>query len=389
MTRSTFSFPSTIHLRETKMVFSLMVTRICFSVFDDTVGTKPIYFDNLNEEEAQKISIRMLMGAAATDILREASAVMPLHDIGGVAYSFFFGVQCKSKRSPITMACLTFIIPEDMQSQLYTKVPVFNYHSSTVAKQITGLLLYEPGYQIDESLKGRIVNWGNNLGSILEQEQDPTAGVQTIEIVRSAASPYFFMRLINKGQDRVVHALLNGKPVIVMCSKEMVRPFLSSLQSFQPRRELLVSLTPPNYIPPDQFDVLFATPELLGNYPDNVLCDLTIGQAKGGEESEYCKQLLTKLQGSAETGGYEHRELIEHAIRKLEEEVVKIIRYSGTSIISQYYALTTNPKQQFASLEETEKDMAFQIAYTRYPEYSGSIDKLYQEVTGKKRRFEI
>ncbi|MHA2357462.1 MAG: hypothetical protein ACXABK_01665 [Candidatus Heimdallarchaeaceae archaeon] len=366
-----------------------MVNRICFSVFDDTVGTKPIYFDNLTEEEAQKISIRMLMGAAATDILREASAVMPLHDIGGVAYSFFFGVPCKSKRSPITMACLTYIIPEDLQSQLYTKVPVFNYHSSNIAKQISGLLLYEPGYQMDDSLQTRIFNWATNLNSILETKQESIEGVQTIEIVRSAASPFFFMRLISKGQDRAVHALLNGKPVIVMCSKEMVRPFLSSLQSFQPRRELLVSLFPSEYVPPDQFDVLFATPELISNYPDNVICDLTVGAAKGGEESEFAKHILSKLQQDAETGEHSHKTIIEDAIIKLEQEVVKIIRYSGTSIISQYYALTTNPKQQFANLEEAELDMAFQIAYTRYPEYSGSIDKLYQEVTGRKRRFGI
>lgn len=364
-----------------------MVSKVCFSVFDDTVGTKAIYFDNLSEEESQKISIRMLMGAAATDILREASAVMPLHDIGGVSYSFFFGVPCKSKRSPITMACLTFIIPEELQSQLYTKVPVFNYHSSNTAKQISGLLLYEPGYQMDESLKTRIFNWATNLNSILESKQE--ASTQTIEIVRSAASPYFFMRLINKGQDRVVHALLNGKPVIVMCSKEMVKPFLSSLQSFQPRRELLVSLFPPEYVSPDQFDVLFTTPELLSNYPANVICDLTIGSAKGGEESEFSKIILQKLQADAEGGEYVHKDLIDTTIRKLEEEVVKIIRYSGTSIISQYYALTTNPKQQFADLEESEVDMAFQIAYTRYPEYASSIDKLYQDITGKKRKFNI
>ena len=366
-----------------------MVHRICFSVFDDTVGTKPLHFSNLTEEESHKVSIRMLMGAAATDILREASAVMPLHDIGGVAYSFFFGVQCKSKRSPITMACLTFIIPEGLQSQLYTKVPVFNYHSSNVAKQISGLLLYEPGYQLDESLRGRINNWAKNLGSILETKQDAMADVQIIEVDRAVASPYFFMKLINKGEDGVVHALLNGKPVVVRCSREMVNSFLSSLQSFQPRRELLVSLYPPNFVPPDQFDVLFTTPELLSNYPNSVICDLTIGQAKGGESSEFSKQLIQKLQANAESGGHDHKEIIENSIRKLEDEVVKIIRYSGTSIISQYYALTTNPKQQFASLDEAEKDMAFQIAFTRYPEYSSSIDKLYQEVTGKKRKFNI
>ncbi|MHA1668885.1 MAG: hypothetical protein ACTSUR_09520 [Candidatus Heimdallarchaeaceae archaeon] len=367
-----------------------MSHRICFSVFDDTVGTKPLYFESLTEEEAQKISIRMLMGAAATDILREASAVMPLHDTGGVAYSFFFGIPCKSKRSPITMACLTYIIPEEMQSQLYTKVPVFNYHSSNIAKQISGLMLYEPGYQIDESLKMRVFNWAKNLTSVLETKQEEDiSGVQSIDIVRSAAAPFFFMRLVNKGQDQVVHALLIGKPVIVLCSKEMVRPFLSSLQSFQPRRELLVSLFPANYVPPDQFDVLFATPELLSNYPDNVICDLTVGVAKGGEHSDFAKKLLSRLQADAESGRGNHKEIIDSAVRKLEQEVVKIIRYSGTSIISQYYALTTNPKQQFANLEESELDMAFQIAYTRYPEYANSIDKLYQEVTGKKRKFGI
>ncbi|MCK5305058.1 MAG: hypothetical protein KAJ72_07395, partial [Candidatus Heimdallarchaeota archaeon] len=122
-----------------------MVHKVCFSVFDDTVGTRAVHYENLTEEEAQQVSIRMLMGAAATDFLRESSAVMPLHDVGGVAYSFFFGVPCKSKRSPITMACLTYIIPEELQSQLYTKVPVFNYNSSNVSKQISGLMLYEPG----------------------------------------------------------------------------------------------------------------------------------------------------------------------------------------------------------------------------------------------------
>ncbi len=365
-----------------------MASKLCFSVFDDTVGTKPVHYVDLSEEEAQKLSIRMLMGAAATDILREASAVMPLHDIGGVAYSFFFGIPCKSKRSPITMACLTYVIPEEFQSQLYTKVPVFNYHSSNIAKQLAGLILYEPGYVMDESLKMRINNWADNLTSIMEAKQD-TAVAQTIEIVRAEASPYFFMRLVNKGADRVIDALLIGKPVIVVCSKEMVKPFLSSLQSFQPRRELLVSLFPAEYVPPDQFDILFATPDLLSNYPTNVICDLTVGVAKGGEESEFSKKLIQKLQHDAESGEYNHKELIDTAIRKLEGEVVKIIRYSGTSIISQYYALTTNPKQQFANLEEAEIDMGFQIAFTRYPEYSSSIDKLYQEVTGRKRRFDI
>ena len=98
-----------------------MEQKICFSVFDDTVGVKVLQHDNLTEEDSTRIAIRMLSGAAGTDILREASAVMPLHDTGGVAYSFFFGIPCKSKRSPITMACLTYIIQEELQSQLIQK----------------------------------------------------------------------------------------------------------------------------------------------------------------------------------------------------------------------------------------------------------------------------
>ncbi len=366
-----------------------MVHKVCFSVFDDTVGTRAVHYENLTEEEAQKVSIRMLMGAAATDFLRESSAVMPLHDVGGVAYSFFFGIPCKSKRSPITMACLTYIIPEELQSQLYTKVPVFNYNSSNVSKQIAGLLLYEPGYEMDDDLRARITKWGSNIKSVLESKQDDGSGVQTIEIDRKTASPYFFMRLVSKGQDRVVHSLVNGKPIAVVCSTEMVKPFLSSLQAFQPRRELLVSLFPANYVQPDQFDVLFTTPDLISNYPNSVICDLTVGKAKGGEESDFSKEILSKLQEDVEAGGHDHKNIIESSILKLEVEVIKIIRYSGTSVISQYYALTTNPKQQFSRLGESEIDMAFQIAYTRYPEYASKIDNLYQDVTGKKRKFGI
>ncbi len=364
-----------------------MEQKICFSVFDDTVGVKVLQHDNLTEEDSHKVSIRMLSGAAGTDILREASAVMPLHDTGGVAYSFFFGIPCKSKRSPITMACLTYIIQEELQSQLYTKVPVFNYHSSNIAKQLAGLILYEPGFELDEALQTRVRNWATKLSSIMTKQE--TVAAQTVEIIKSETSPYFFMRLINKGQDKVVNAILIGKPVVVVCSEEMVKPILSSLQSFQPRRELLVSLFPKEYVPPDQFDVLFATSDLVSDYPDNIICDLTAGQAKGGDDSEFSKQMLQKLQRDAEGGGKDHRNIIDTSIRGLEGEVVKIIRYSGTSMISQYYALTTNPKQQFAKLEEAEVDMAFKIAFTRYPEYMSSIDKLYQEVTGKKRRFNI
>jgi len=364
-----------------------MEQKICFSVFDDTVGVKVLQRDNLTEEDSHKVSIRMLSGAAGTDILREASAVMPLHDTGGVAYSFFFGIPCKSKRSPITMACLTFIIQEELQTQLYTKVPVFNYHSSNIAKQLAGLILYEPGFELDDALQTRIRGWAAKLSTIMTKQE--TAAAQTVEIIRSETSPYFFMRMINKGQDKVVEAILIGKPVVVVCSQEMVKPLLSSLQSFQPRRELLVSLFPNEYIPPDQFDVLFATSDLVSDYPDNVICDLTAGQAKSGDDSEFSKQLLQKLQQDAEGGGKDHRNIIDTSIRSLEGEVVKIIRYSGTSIISQYYALTTNPKQQFANLGGADIDMAFKIAFTRYPEYSSSIDKLYQEVTGKKRRFNI
>ncbi len=364
-----------------------MEQKICFSVFDDTVGVKVLQRDNLTEEDSHKVSIRMLSGAAATDILREASAVMPLHDTGGVAYSFFFGIPCKSKRSPITMACLTYVIQEELQSQLYTKVPVFNYHSSNIAKQLSGLILYEPGYELDEALQMRIRGWATKLSSIMTKQETATA--QTVEVIRSETSPYFFMRLINKGQDKVVEAILIGKPVVAVCTQEMVKPLLSSLQSFQPRRELLISLFPKEYIPPDQFDVLFATSDLVSDYPDNVICDLIAGQVKGGDESEFSKQLLLKLQQDVEGGGKDHRNIIDSSIRGLEGEVVKIIRYSGTSIISQYYALTTNPKQQFANMGEADIDMAFKIAFTRYPEYSSSIDKLYQEVTGKKRRFNI
>ncbi|MHA1400402.1 MAG: hypothetical protein ACTSQE_08640 [Candidatus Heimdallarchaeaceae archaeon] len=366
-----------------------MESRIVFSVFDDTVGSKVLLAQGVTEDQSQKISIRMLMGAAATDMLKESSAVLPLHDMGEVAYSFFFGIPCKSKRSPVTMACLTYIISEDLQSQLYTKVPVFNYHSSNVAKQISGLILYEPGYELDESLRQRVFKWAENLSSIMETRQEQMAGVQTIDIVRSAAAPYFFMRLVSKDQDRVVRELMIGRPIVVVCSKEMVKPFLSSLQSFQPRRELLVSLYPAEYIPPDQFDVLFATPDLVSSYPDTVIVDLTTGVAKNGQKSQFCMNLLNKLQEDAESEQYKHREIIDEVIRKMEEEVVKILRYSGSSIISQYYALTTNPKQQFANLTDDEIDMAFTIALVRYPEYTNKIDSLYQEVTGKKRKFSI
>ncbi len=366
-----------------------METKIVFSVFDDTVGSRVLLEKGVTDEQAQKISIRMLMGAAATDMLKESSAVLPLHDMNEVAYSFFFGVPCKSKRSPVTMACLTYIIPEELQSKLYTKVPVFNYQSSSVAKQISGLILYEPSYELDEALKQRIYKWGDNLTNILESTEQQGSEVQTMDIVRSAATPYFFMRLVTKGQDRVIRALIVGNPIVVVCSKEMVKPFLSSLQSFQPRRELLVSLYPAEYIPPDQFDVLFATPDLVASYPNTVIVDLTTGVAKNGEKCTFCMNLLKKLQADAEAESYKHREIIDEAIRKLENEVVKILRYSGSSMISQYYALTTNPKQQFENLTPDEIDMAFTMALIRYPEYSNKIDSLYQEVTGKKRKFSI
>ncbi len=366
-----------------------MPRKICFSVFDDTVGTKVLHQEGLNEEDAHKVSIRMMMGASDTDMLKESSAILPLHDLGGVAYSFYFGVPCKSKRSPVTMACLTYIIDDELQSHLYGKVPVFNYHSSNVSKQISGLILYEPGFELDQSLRQRIIKWSDNITKVLESTQEQMAGVQSIEIVRSAAAPYFFMRLVNKGQEQIVHTLLVERPILVLCSKEMVKPFLSSLQSFQPRRELLVALFPANFIPPDQFDVLFATPELVGDYPDICMVDLTTGVAKNGQKNEFAKELINKLQENAESGGYNHKTIIDTAVRKLEQEVVKIIRYAGSSMISQYYSLTTNPKQQFAHLSEAERDMAFQLALIRYPEYTNSIDQLYQEVAGKKRKFTI
>ncbi len=96
--------------------------------------------------------------------------------------------------------------------------------------------MYEPGYELDENMKGRIFNWAKNLASVLETSQEGVTGAQSIDIDRSAAAPYFFMRLVNKGEERVVYALLVGKPIVVVCSKEMVKPFLSSMQSFQPRR---------------------------------------------------------------------------------------------------------------------------------------------------------
>ncbi len=104
---------------------------------------------------------------------------------------------------------------------------------------------------------------------------------------------------------------------------------------------------------------------------------------------DFSKEMLETLQTDAEKGGFNYKEYIDESLRTIEEEVVKIIRYSGTSMISQYYALTTNPKQQFVKLTDSEKDIAFQIALIRYPEYSNSIDKLYLEVTGKKRKFEV
>ena len=48
-----------------------MEQKICFSVFDDTVGVKVLQRDNLTEEDSHRVSIRMLSGAAATDLMKE------------------------------------------------------------------------------------------------------------------------------------------------------------------------------------------------------------------------------------------------------------------------------------------------------------------------------
>ncbi|MHA1166640.1 MAG: hypothetical protein ACTSP4_10155 [Candidatus Hodarchaeales archaeon] len=260
--------------------------------------------------------------------IETADAVLPFPDIGKIAYVFLFGVKRSNSggRHTDCVASLSYAIDSSGQIELYKKIPFLKKQ----AKEIAGRLISEFRFAgRDQKLSSDLERLVTSYGAELEFEAlekdlvDKKVKIRELKV----GNFDFLYRTIKKGLDKVMHALIIEKPIIVVGSdKTTVSLIVGSLELLIPFRILKkVEWCPENYIDPRNADIIGIDQKSEKYYAnkDVVIIRVDKGKAIGKEKSKYLSNLLKEL----------HKIGDEQLIRKkIENEISSILSYTNELI---------------------------------------------------------
>lgn len=269
---------------------------ICFATFDDAIGPISAYHKNLTDEIANEIAVKVMIGSLSihTDNNQAlcGESIIPFSKQNKIAFSYLFTIPAPKLRGGMRSCSLIVLMNAKEQLQMYRLAPIL----STQCKRISKLIMekYVFGRPLPGIIKQRIETLMDIQSFKMEVEEFYAARKITISKSKTKGSIQFLNKVVKKDLDKAILAILVGKPVVVTGDEVMTEIAIASLEIFSPHKELRKVFWTNQIV---DADLIGTKKNLAKAYEDAVVVDLIKGKVSGGEQSKFCKSLLSSLKG--------------------------------------------------------------------------------------------
>ncbi|MHA1243405.1 MAG: hypothetical protein ACTSP7_02415 [Candidatus Heimdallarchaeota archaeon] len=269
---------------------------VCFVTFDDAIGPISAYHKNLSEPIANEIAVKVMIGSLSihTDNNQAlcGESIIPFSKQNKIAFSYLFTIPAPKLRGGMRSCSLVVLMNAKEQLQMYRLAPIL----STQCKRISKLIMekYVFGRPLPGIIKQRIETLMDIQSFKMEVEEFYAARKITISKSKTKGSIQFLNKVVKKDLDKAILAILVGKPVVVTGDEVMTEIAIASLEIFSPHKELRKVFWTNQIV---DADLIGTKKNLAKAYEDAVVVDLIKGKVSGGEQSKFCKSLLSSLKG--------------------------------------------------------------------------------------------
>lgn len=330
---------------------------ILFTVFDKQKGLSvPIFHSReLSQGEADQISRRsqMTLSMMNTAELETAEAILPFSALKKLGFILLFQIRHVNPAEPKCIAALSYLVPQEQQVFLYSKVPFLKFKAEELASKIKQNYVYTGTLEFPKELSNALSSWRVT-------ERETTAEIQIIERKvtlsekQEGGSIEFFLSQVRKNEDKALGALFRGHPVFVTGGSDIIVDLVvHSLDMFAPHLSLRKVGYSTSLVDPSYADIIGISKTLIKNYPKEVLIDVDKKQVKNGITCLYSKQLIKDL-------------------RKNPDQSAKIIRESTEKLLE----VTGLLVDAFSYPEEEREDRIKEIRN----EYDSSVIEVAAEI---------
>ena len=269
---------------------------VCFVTFDDAIGPISAYHKNLSEPIANEIAVKVMIGSLSVHTDNNQAlcgeSIIPFSKQNKIAFSYLFTIPAPKLRGGMRSCSLVVLMNAKEQLQMYRLAPIL----STQCKRISKLIMekYVFGRPLPGIIKQRIETLMDIQSFKMEVEEFYAARKITISKSKTKGSIQFLNKVVKKDLDKAILAILVGKPVVVTGDEVMTEIAIASLEIFSPHKELRKVFWTNQIV---DADLIGTKKNLAKAYEDAVVVDLIKGKVSGGEQSKFCKSLLSSLKG--------------------------------------------------------------------------------------------
>ncbi|MHA1972705.1 MAG: hypothetical protein ACTSW1_06925 [Candidatus Hodarchaeales archaeon] len=267
---------------------------VLFNVFEKT-GAKPIFFDGITAEEAKYIALRSQMTLSQMNAAdaKTAEAILPFSGLKKITFILLFQIHQTNPDAPHCVCFLSYILPQNQQVFLYSKVPFLKLKAESIIKDIQSEYVHGSG-SFPNSLIAKIKEWQVT-------DKETTAQIEIIEKKvtlserKEGGSIEFFMSQVKKNEDRAIGALFRNKTVFVTGSEVLVDLIVHSLDLFVPYATLRKISFTRSLVDPSVADIIGISKDLVKHYSKEVIIDVDKKQVKNGQSCAYSKKLIKEI----------------------------------------------------------------------------------------------
>lgn len=270
---------------------------ILFSLFTKGRGAFPVFHtkETLTDADALKIAVKsqMTLSMMNNSELENAEAILPFTSLeeSMIGFIYLFQIQQNDPNNPTCVAALTFLVPQEHQAFLYSKVPFLKFTAEDLASKIKQQYFYGIN-EFPKVLQEYIENW-----NITEKETKTEIQIIEKKVTLSertdGGSIDFFLTQVKKDEDRALGALYRGNPVLVTGeSNVMIDMVVHSLDLLVPQMIFRKVSFTTDLIDPKQADIIGIDKDLIKRYPKETLVDTKKKQVRNGKPCNFSKQII-------------------------------------------------------------------------------------------------
>jgi len=274
---------------------------ILFSVFTKQRGSFPVFHtkESLTDSDAMIIAVKsqMTLSMMNNTELENAEAILPFTNLAKsmIGFIYLFQIQQNVPNDPTAVAALTYLVPQEHQAFLYSKVPFLKFTAEDLAAKIKQQYICGQTTEFPKALQEFMENW-------YITEKDSKTEIQIIEkkVTLSertdGGSIGFFLTQVKKDEDRALGALYRGNPVMVTGeSNVMIDMVVHSLDLLVPQMIFRKVSYTTDLIDPKQADIIGIDKKLIKRYPKETLVDTKKKQVKNGKSCKYSKEIIKRI----------------------------------------------------------------------------------------------